>query len=131
MSVSFKWKLAAGFTLIFIAGLAAGAFIGATQSRRHHPDITRLADRLRKRMETRLDLTPDQLARTTPIFDKTAHRLEAIRTETGRRVHETMAEADRELVPELTDAQRAKLDAMIAGQDTRKDHRKRSDESKP
>ncbi len=67
---------------------------------------------MRSRMQARLDLTPEQIGKTVPIFDKTADELEKIRTETDQRVQQVMADADRELAPELTEAQRAKLEAM-------------------
>jgi Spy/CpxP family protein refolding chaperone len=124
MSASLKWKLIAGFVVVFFAGLAAGAFLGAVQSRHHRMNFNRihpLAERVRNRMQQRLELTPEQIKQTAPIFDKTARELEAIRAETGRRVHETLAASDRELAPVLTPAQRAKLAAMQARRDADRD----------
>ncbi|HEY2802007.1 MAG TPA: hypothetical protein VGI85_15565 [Chthoniobacterales bacterium] len=117
MSASLKWKLAAGFVVVFIAGLAAGAYLGAVQSHHHHFDFGHrylLTRRLQNRMEKHLGLTPAQISKTAPIFEKTARQLEAIRTQTGQRVHEVFAEADRELAPDLTPEQRAKLLEMEA-----------------
>ena len=65
-------------------------------------------------MKSRLDLTPEQMAKTASIFDKTAHQIEDIRKETSRRIHETFAAADHELAPVLTPEQRARLDALEA-----------------
>lgn len=132
MSGSLKGKLVAGFVLVFLAGLAAGAFLGAAQSRHHRMDFNRahpLAERVRNRMQKHLDLTPEQIKQTAPIFDKTARELEAIRAETGRRVHETLAASDRELAPVLTPAQRAKLATMQARHDA--EHDKRGGEVDP
>lgn len=117
MSVPLRWKLIGGFVLVFVAGLVAGAFIGAAQLRHHHPDFSHhevLTQRIRSRMQARLDLTPEQLSKTAVIFDKTARQIEVIRKETSRRVYETFAAADDELAPALTPAQRAKLDALEA-----------------
>lgn len=117
MSVPLRWKLIGGFVLVFIAGLVAGAFLGAVQSRHHRSDFSHhevLTDRIRHRMQARLDLTPEQLAKTAVIFDKTARQIEDIRKETSRRVHETFAAADDELAPALTPEQRARLDALEA-----------------
>lgn len=117
MSATLKWKLAAGFIVVFVAGLAAGAYLGAAQSRHHHFDFGHhhsLTRRLQSRMQKHLGLTSEQIAKTAPIFEKTAHQLEAIRTETGQRVHEVFAEADRALASDLTPEQRAKLNRMEA-----------------
>lgn len=112
MTASLKGKLLAAFLLVFFAGLVAGAFLGAAHSRHHRGESGHhrdLAERLRHRMQERLELTPEQMKKTTPIFQKAARDLEAIRAETGRRVHDTLAAADRALQPELTAQQRAKL----------------------
>lgn len=115
MSATLKWKLIVGFLLVFVAGMATGAFLGAIHSRHVRPDFARhnsLAERMRNRMQAQLELTPEQTARAAPIFDKAARELENIRKETGRHVHEILAEADRELAPELTAAQQAKLETI-------------------
>jgi Spy/CpxP family protein refolding chaperone len=115
MNAALKWKLALGFGLVFIAGLATGAFINATHLRRLRPDFAHhgsLAERMRHRMEARLDLTPEQMAKAAPILDQATRELEEIRQETGQRVHEILAEVDRELAPALTAEQRARLEAM-------------------
>ncbi|MBA3652198.1 MAG: hypothetical protein H0W66_12145, partial [Chthoniobacterales bacterium] len=99
MSAPLRWKLLAGFLLVFVAGLVAGEFLGAAQARHHRLDFAHhgsLADKVRKRM-SRLDLTPEQMAKAAPIFDRTTHQLEEIRAETGRHVHEAFAAADDEL----------------------------------
>lgn len=117
MSAPLRWKLVGGFLLVFIAGLIAGAFLGAVETRHHRADFARhevLTERIRNRMQSRLDLTPQQLAKTAPIFDKTARQIEDIRKETSRRIHETFAAADDELAPALTPGQRARLDALEA-----------------
>jgi hypothetical protein len=52
------------------------------------------------------------MAKISPIIDTTATQLETIRTETARRVHETFAEAHREIAADLTPEQRSKLQAI-------------------
>jgi uncharacterized membrane-anchored protein YhcB (DUF1043 family) len=116
MNTALKWKLVAGFVLAFLAGGATGGFLVASQSRHRRMDLAQhrhsFAERLRSRMQTQLDLTPEQIEKTAPIFDQAAGELEKIRAETGQRVQQVMAEANRALAPELTDAQRVKLDAL-------------------
>lgn len=119
MSAPLRWKLLAGFLLVFVAGLVAGAFLGSAQARHHRLDFAHhgsLAEKVRKRM-SRLDLTPEQMAKAAPVFDGTAHQLEEIRAETGRRVHEAFVAADGEIAPYLTPQQRAKLKALEAKHD--------------
>src|SRR5439155_17278275 len=53
--------------------------------------------------------TSEQVAKISPIIDKTAVQLRDIQRETGRRVHETMAETHRQMAANLTDEQRQKL----------------------
>ncbi len=112
MNRALQWKLIAGFILVFIAGGMTGAFLGAANARHlffevHQPGL--MAIRMRDRLRTELHLTPEQVAKISPIIDKTATNLAGIRRETGRRVHEIMIEAHREMAANLTDDQRLKL----------------------
>jgi len=116
MNAALKWKLVAGFLLVFLAGVGTGSFLGARHVHHLRGDFAHshhwLAERMRNRMQVELDLTPEQIAKTAPIFDHAASELEKIRAETGERVGQIIAAANRALAPELTDAQRARLEAM-------------------
>jgi Spy/CpxP family protein refolding chaperone len=112
MNASLKGKLVVGFLLVFVAGAMTGSFVGASHARhlflgRPHQRI--LAERMRSQLRSQLNLTSEQMDRASAIFDKTAGQLEAIRTDTARRVHETVAEVHRQLASDLTPEQRAKL----------------------
>jgi Spy/CpxP family protein refolding chaperone len=112
MNQVLKWKLIAGFLLVFVAGGIAGAALGGFYARHlffefHHPRL--VGARMKERLRTELSLTPEQVAKISPIVDKTAARLQAIRRDTGRRVHEIMADAHKEIAANLTDEQRQKL----------------------
>src|SRR5438045_4539903 len=112
MNRALQWKLIAGFLLVFIAGGMTGAFFGAAYARHlffefHQPGL--MGIRMKERLRTELNLTPEQVAKISPIIDKTAVQLRDIQRETGRRVHETMAETHRQMAPNLTDEQRQKL----------------------
>lgn len=115
MNAALKWKLITGFLLVFIAGGVTGALFAAAQARHfmfgppHHGMV---AERMRERLRTELKLTPEQMAKVSPIIERTGARLEEIRMETTRNVHETFAAAHREMAPNLTDEQRAKLQQM-------------------
>lgn len=116
MNSGLKWKLIAGFVLVFIAGGMTGAYVAASQARHalFGPDHGLISDRMRQRLKVQLGLTDEQTKKIAPIIDKTATELEAIRNETGRRVHQTFAEAHREMAAELTPEQRQKLQEIEA-----------------
>ena len=112
MNQVLKWKLIAGFLLVFVAGGIAGAALGGFYARHLFFDVHRqgrVADRMKERLRTELRLTPEQVAKVSPIVDKTAAQLQEIRRDTGRRVHEIMADAHKEIAANLTDEQRQKL----------------------
>jgi Spy/CpxP family protein refolding chaperone len=112
MNRALKWKLIAGFLLVFLAGGLTGAFLGASHVRHfffkhhHRGDIS---ERMRERLRRELDLTPEQVARISPILDRAAAQLQQMRRDTGQRVREILDETHRQIVPTLTDEQRQKL----------------------
>src|SRR5438067_5085806 len=112
MNRALKWKLIAGFVLVFVAGGITGAAVGGVYAQRHffalhHPE--RIGERMKERLRSQLNLTPEQVTKISPIIDKTAVQLREIRRETGRRVHQTMAEAHQQIAVNLTEEQREKL----------------------
>src|SRR5438874_12455666 len=112
MNRALKWKLIAGFVLVFIAGGITGAAVGGVYAQRHffalhHPE--RIGERMKERLRTELNLTPEQVAKISPIIDKTAAQLQTVRQDTGRRVHEVITEAHQEMAANLTAEQRQKL----------------------
>lgn len=117
MNAPLRWKLIGGFLVVFIAGGIAGAFLGAVIERHHRWEAVHqgpLVQRVRNRMQSRLDLTPEQMKKTEPILEKAAQHLEEIREESGQRVRGVFSETDREMAPALTDAQRKKLQTLVA-----------------
>jgi Spy/CpxP family protein refolding chaperone len=115
MNRALQAKLIAGFFLVFIAGGITGAFLGGSYARRHffelhHPE--RIGARMKDRLRAELNLTPEQLAKISPIVDKTTAQLREIRRETGRRVHEIIADAHHQMAAQLSDEQRQKLTQM-------------------
>ena len=115
MNRALKWKLIVGFVLVFVAGGMTGAFLGASHARQlffAQPHRGMMSQRMRDHYRAQLNLTPEQVAKISPIIDKTAEQLEQIRHETGQRVHELFTEAHREMAAHLSDEQRTKLQAM-------------------
>jgi Spy/CpxP family protein refolding chaperone len=116
MNPALKWKLIVGFVLVFLAGGMTGAFFGASHARHlfFGPPSKIMSERMRNRLRWQLHLTDEQVAKISPIIDKTAVQLQEIRRSTGLRVHETIAEAHREMAADLTPEQRVKLQEMEA-----------------
>src|SRR5215469_11264419 len=115
MNRALRWKLIAGFLLVFVAGGITGAFIGGWYAQNqffelHHPE--QIAGRMKERLRTELGLSPEQVAKISPIVDKTTAQLRDIRRDTGRRVHEIVADAHQQIATQLTDEQRQKLTKM-------------------
>jgi Spy/CpxP family protein refolding chaperone len=112
MNRALQWKLIAGFLLVFVAGGITGAFVGGSYARHHFLELhrpERIGAQMKDRLRAELNLTPEQVAKISPIIDKTAAQLRVIRRDTGQRVHQVMADAHREMAANLTDEQRQKL----------------------
>jgi Spy/CpxP family protein refolding chaperone len=112
MNRALQWKLIAGFILVFVAGGISGAFIGGLYARHHlfalhHPEL--IGARMKERLRADLNLTPEQVAKISPVIDNTAVQLRQIRRETRRRVHEVLNDSHRQIAVNLTDEQRQKL----------------------
>lgn len=115
MSSALKWKLIAGFLLVFIAGTMTGAWVWSTHARYLFlgpPHSGALSHRMGERLREDLQLTDAQFAKFAPIIEQTSNKLETIRTETARRVSQTMAEAHQQMAGDLTPEQRAKLEKL-------------------
>ena len=112
MNGALQWKLIAAFLLVFFAGGITGSFVGGSYARHHFLGLhrpARLSALMKDRLRAELNLTPEQVAKVSPIIDKTASQLRDIRRDTGQRVHQVMAEAHRQMASSLTDEQRQKL----------------------
>lgn len=115
MNSALKWKLIAGFVLVFLAGGATGVFVSATAAHRFFFGLHRhgfAAQAMKNRLQWQLRLTDEQMAKVAPIIEKTGAQLEEIRGDTGRRVREIIAEAHREIAPILTPEQQQRLKQM-------------------
>ncbi|HEY2712661.1 MAG TPA: hypothetical protein VGI60_09115 [Chthoniobacterales bacterium] len=113
MNASLKGKLIAGFILAFLAGGAVGGFITFHQTRSWHAEFGRyphnFTERMRNRITSQLDLTPEQVAKVGPILNHATEELQKIRADTGAKVRQVATETNQALAPLLTDAQQTKL----------------------
>ena len=115
MNSALKWKLIAGFLLVFIAGSATGVFL--TMAIAHHfmfaPHPSGFAAQaMKNRLRWQLRLTDDQMAKISPILEKTGAQLEGIRGDTGKRVRDVIAQSHREIEQYLTPEQKQRLQQM-------------------
>jgi hypothetical protein len=115
MNSALKWKLIAGFLLVFMAGGATGVFVTMAIGHRFmfapHPP-GQAARMMKNRLQWQLHLTDDQMEKISPIIEKTGAQLEQIRGDTGKHVRETIAQAHREIAQYLTPEQQERLKQM-------------------
>src|SRR5437773_12382209 len=96
MNRALQWKLITGFILVFIAGGISGAFLGGLYAQQHFLEFHRpelIGARMKERLRSELNLTPEQVAKISPIIDKTANHLRELRRDTARRDQKPIAEA--------------------------------------
>jgi Spy/CpxP family protein refolding chaperone len=115
MNSALKWKLIAGFLLVFIAGGATGVFVTMTIGHHFmfgpHPP-GQAAQAMKNRLRWHLKLTDDQMTKISPIIEKSGAQLEQIRGDTGKKVRETIVQAHREISQYLTPEQQERLKQM-------------------
>jgi len=73
----------------------------------HHPEL--IGVKMKEQFRSEHHLTPEQVAKISPIIDKTAAELQKVRRDTGGRVREIWMEAHQQIAGNLTDEQRQKL----------------------
>ncbi|HEX3372357.1 MAG TPA: hypothetical protein VHS08_07545, partial [Candidatus Acidoferrales bacterium] len=70
MSSALKWKLIAGFVLVFLAGGATGVFVSATSAHyfvgAHRHGFA--AQAMKNRLQWQLRLTEEQMVKISPII---------------------------------------------------------------
>jgi Spy/CpxP family protein refolding chaperone len=115
MNSALKWKLIAGFLLVFIAGGATGVFM--TMAIGHHFMFAQhpggiAAQTMKNRLRWQLHLTDEQMTKISPIIDKAGTQLEQIRGDTGRHVRDVITETHREISQYLTPEQQQRLKQM-------------------
>ena len=110
-----KWKTIGYAAAIFVAGGISGGALGLYEARSHlyePPREQELAIRMRTRLQTKLGLTPDQVAKVNPIVDAAAASLRSIRMDTVQRVNKVFEDSYAQISAILTPDQRAQLEQM-------------------
>ena len=110
-----KWKTIGYALAIFITGGISGGALGVYETKSHLFTPVRdqeLALRLRKRLENRLALTPEQIAKVDPIIDSSVRDIRSIRMESAQRVVKVLDDSYAQISAVLTPDQRTKLDEM-------------------
>src|SRR5436305_7050514 len=111
MNSALKWKLIAGFLLVFIAGGATGVFVSMAIAHHFmfaaHSGVA--AQTMKSRLRWQLRLTDEQMTKIGPIIDKAGTQLEEIRGDTGRHVRDVLTETHREIAQYLTPQQQQRL----------------------
>jgi Spy/CpxP family protein refolding chaperone len=114
MNSALKWKIIAGFLLVFIAGGATGVFMTMAIGHRfmfaQHAGFA--AQTMKNRLRWQLHLTDEQMTKISPIIDKAGAQLEQIRGDTGRHVRDVITETHREIEQYLTPEQQQRLKQM-------------------
>ena len=111
-----KWKTIGYAAAIFVTGGISGGALGVYEARTHlfseMPRDSDIALRMRERLQKRLDLTDDQMAKINPIIDATAAQLRTIRMDTMQRLNKVFDDSYAKVAAVLTPDQKAKLDEM-------------------
>ena len=115
MSNVTKGKAIFYLVAIFIAGTACGAILGYASGKQQAVSPARqkeMSDKLLQRLQTRLNLTPEQFAQIKPIVEQNSAAMQVIHRESWQRVSENFKKMNVQIAGHLTDDQRQKLEAM-------------------
>jgi hypothetical protein len=110
-----QWKIIGYAAAIFVAGGISGGALGVYETKSNllvPPREQEMALRMRNRFAAKLGLSPDQIAKITPIIDSAAADLHSIRAETAQRMNKVFDDSYAQVSAILTPEQRIKLDQM-------------------
>jgi hypothetical protein len=116
MSQFSQWKTIGYAAAIFVAGGISGGALGVYEAKSRlfsPPGEREMALHMRNRLQARLGLTPEQMAKITPIVESAASELHSIRVETAQRLDKVFEDSYTQVSALLTPEQRPKLDEML------------------
>ncbi|MCH1505020.1 MAG: hypothetical protein L7V86_15680 [Verrucomicrobiales bacterium] len=110
-------RLILGVLAIFLAGLVAGAFLGArfqleTQTKR--AEIGNLSENVMSMLDKRLALSPEQSESIRPHVNEASDELRAVYEKSSAEVSSIMGEYYKRMLSDLTEEQAAILKEMEA-----------------
>ena len=102
--------------LIFVAGAATGLLLGPLLGRpfMRPPTPEQMSDHLMSRLQSHLDLTPEQSAQIRPIIDETGRDIQGIWVSTTIRVSARVDQSNEEIARHLTAEQIPKMERFVA-----------------
>jgi len=115
MSQVSKWKTIGYAAAIFVTGAVSGGALGVYETKANFfapPREAEMEGRIETRLQKKLDLTPDQVAKIHPIIQNAASELHAIRMDMAQRVNKVFEDSYAQLSALLNPDQKAKLDQM-------------------
>jgi Spy/CpxP family protein refolding chaperone len=107
-----RWKVIVYAAALFIAGAVSGAMVAyhKAETSPFRVDRTKeIADHIRQRLETKLDLTPEQAKKIEPAIEKAAEELEASHRDCLNRISAALDKMHLEIAPVLGPDQQAML----------------------
>jgi hypothetical protein len=115
MSPFSKWKTIGYAVAIFVAGGISGGALGVYETKSHLFEPQREQDvalHWRNRLQEKLGLTPDQMAKINPVIDNGVAQMRSIRSDTMQRLNKIFEDSYAKISAVLTPDQRTKLDQM-------------------
>jgi len=110
-----KWKLSCYVAALFLIGAGSGALVTWRVCRRIPAaprPATEIGARLRARLQSQLDLTPEQAQKIDPLIDQAMGRVEEIRRETASQVFANVSNLDARVLQVLTPEQKVKFEEL-------------------
>ena len=115
MSNVTKGKAIFYLVAIFVAGAACGTILGYATGRQQAVSPARqkeMSDKLLQRLQTRLELSPEQFAMIKPIVEQNSAAMQAVHRESWQRVSDSFKRMNTQIAGILTEDQKQKLEAM-------------------
>jgi Spy/CpxP family protein refolding chaperone len=121
-------KITVYVVLIFLGGLLSGVLLAPSLGRTflRPPLPGEMSRRMFERMQSRLNLTPEQATKIKPLVEETGAELDVMRRDTTARVSEKIARSNERISALLTPEQKVELKKM---EEERKEHMRRRDSS--
>ena len=110
-----KWKTIGYAAAIFVTGGISGGALGVYETKSNllvPPREQEMAIRIQRRFQSKLGLSPDQVAKINPIIESAVSDIHSIRLEAAQRISKVFDDSYAQVSAILTPEQRIKLDQM-------------------